>query len=349
MNNTYDVVIIGSGAAGLSAGIYASRFGRKTLILEDNGAGGQALNIESLENYPGVFTAISGAEFASRLKAQAESFGVEFLEKTCTAISTGGGGDRHSDYRTGSAGGDRHSDYKTGCAGAGAGQITYNDKSNPGEPAGTLEARAIIIASGATPRELGVPGEATLRGWGVSYCAACDGPFFKNKKIFVVGGGDTACDEALFLSRLSPPVDGKPNVILVHRRGELRASAACANRVLNNPAIEIRFNTKVSEIKGKQKVETIFLENPDGSISWESADAVFIFAGLKPSIDIEISGANLERDESGFIETNEKLETSIEGIFAAGDIRAGVFRQVITAAGDGAIAAHSATEYLNEK
>jgi thioredoxin reductase (NADPH) len=176
-------------------------------------------------------------------------------------------------------------------------------------------------------------------GRGVSHCATCDGAFFRGKKIFVVGGGDSACDDAQYLSRLSP------HVVIVHRRDRFRAQKALAERVMRNPNIEVRFNTVVKEIKGDQKLSSVALESA-GRVYEEAADAVFIFAGTVPQSALA-GGAGAQLDEGGYVVTNQKMETSVPGLFAAGDVRSGTFRQVVVAAGEGAVAAHNAAEYID--
>jgi thioredoxin reductase (NADPH) len=215
----------------------------------------------------------------------------------------------------------------------------------------TISAGAVILAIGCERRKLGVPGEKELAGSGVSYCASCDGPFFRNKRIFVSGGGDAACDEARFLSRLSPPDEnGKPRVILVHRRNKLRAQGAVAARVLADPSIEVRLAARIAAIEGEGRVERVVLEKTDGVTGAgtgetyrEDAAAVFIFAGVLPDTSLF---PDAKRDEQGYIVTDQAMRTSLDGLFAAGDIRTSPFRQVVTAASDGAIAAHSAAEWL---
>ncbi|MDR1047460.1 MAG: FAD-dependent oxidoreductase, partial [Treponema sp.] len=206
---------------------------------------------------------------------------------------------------------------------------------------------ALILATGSKPRLLEVPGEKEFFGRGVSYCATCDGPFFKGKKMFVIGGGDTACDEALYLSRLAS------KVVLVHRRDRFRAQASIAEQVLKNPAIDVRFNTVLLEIRGKdsKQVNSVILGKPSGGDSYEEeTDAVFIFAGTIPQTGLltvnELPGPAF--DESGYVITDQNMATGLPGLFAAGDIRAGTFRQVVTACGDGASAAHSAARYIDE-
>jgi len=275
--------------------------------------------IDVPENYPGNIerkdgggTAISprtGFELAQDMHSQAEAFGATFLSDTATGVKKDG-------------------DIFTVFLAGGGGECRV------------LKAPAVIVATGAEHRNLGVPGEKEFSGRGVSYCATCDGPFFKSKKIFVVGGGDAACDEAMYLSRLSP------QVILVHRRDRLRAQKALAERVMRNPNIEVRFNTVVKEIKGEQKVSSVILET-GGLTCEESADAVFIFAGTIPRsalVSQESALQGVVLDENGYIVTDQKMAASVPGLYAAGDVRSGNFKQIVVAAGEGAVAAHNAAE-----
>jgi thioredoxin reductase (NADPH) len=206
------------------------------------------------------------------------------------------------------------------------------------------KAPAVIIATGSKPRLLDIPGEKEFTGKGVSYCAVCDGNFFKGKKIIVAGGGDAACDEARYLSRLSD------KITIVHRRDSFRAQKALAERTLNNPNIKVRFNTVIKEIRGEQKIKSVILSDTVSCKTYEEeTDAVFIFAGTVPQSSIAAnSGLKAELDESGYIITDKKMATNVPGLFAAGDIRSGAFRQVITAAADGATAAHYASEYVDK-
>ncbi|MCL2809506.1 MAG: thioredoxin-disulfide reductase [Treponema sp.] len=318
-DNYVDLLIIGAGPAGLTAAQYGSRANLKVLVIEQLASGGQALVIDVLENYPGnieqldaagnVVSGIkSGYDFAMDLHKQAENFGSSFFSGSVSSLK------KENDIFT----------------------ISLAD--------GTFyKAASVIIATGAKPRFLGVPGEKEFSGKGVSYCAACDGNFFRNKKIFVVGGGDAACDEARYLSRLTD------KVILIHRRDTFRAQKALVERTINNPNIEARYNLVINEIKGSAKVSSVILRNTKtGEVYEEETDAVFIFAGTVPQSELarEIGAA---LDESGYIITDQKMATNIEGLFAAGDIRSGAFRQVVTAAADGAVAAHHAAEYIDEK
>lgn len=300
----YDLIIIGSGPAGLSAAQYGARANLKTLVIENGSVGGQVLNINDFENYPGVFPAVKGSDFINTMVEQAKAFGAEFFQGTVSSI------DKIKNQF-----------------------IVKTDK-------GELKSYTLVIATGAAHRKLDIPGEKELSGMGVSYCATCDGPFFKNRKVVVVGGGDSACDEATYLATLAS------EVTLVHRKGTLRAQKAVAEKVLNNPKIKVIFNTVVKEIKGKYKVEEVVLENTEsGEISSLSADGVFIFVGMIPQTDLV---EMLPKDEGGYIKTNESMETAIKGMYCVGDIRSKPFRQVVTATSDGATAAFSAGLYIRE-
>ena len=205
---------------------------------------------------------------------------------------------------------------------------------------GELKSYTLVIATGAAHRKLGIPGEKELTGMGVSYCATCDGPFFKNRKVVVIGGGDSACDEATYLATLAS------EVTIIHRKASLRAQKAVADKVLNNPKIKVIFNTVVKEIKGKYKVDELVLENTETKEeSTLKADGVFIFIGMIPQTDLV---EMLPKDEGGYIKTNENMETAIKGMYCVGDIRSKLFRQVVTATSDGATAAFSAGLYIRE-
>ncbi|MBO5236070.1 MAG: thioredoxin-disulfide reductase [Spirochaetaceae bacterium] len=298
----YDLVIIGAGVAGLSAAGYGARANLKVLVIELGGSGGQAQNIVSLENYPGVYPAISGYEFIENMKKQAISFGAEINNTEVLSL------DKKNDV--------------------------FVLKTSTQE----ITATSLLLATGSSPRKLDCPGEIEFAGRGVSYCATCDGPFFKNKKILVVGGGDSACDEATFLSTISD------NVTVIHRRSEFRAQKAVAQRVLDNPKINVKFNTVVSQIQGNNKVESVILKNTiTGTQEEISVDGVFIFVGAKPRTELM---PFIKHDDEGYIITDENMATDIPGLFCAGDVRSKTFRQVVTAASDGAIAAHSAEKYI---
>jgi len=303
-----DLLIIGAGPAGLTAAQYGARANLRVLVLEQLSPGGQALYIDALENYPGIAPDKSGFDFSEDLRQQAENFGAKLLAEEVKTLNKEGG--------------------------------LFTAALANGK---TLKSPAVIIATGAKHRTLDIPGEKEFSGRGVSYCATCDGPFFKGKKIFVVGGGDTACVEAQYLSHLSN------QVILIHRREKFRAQKALADRVLHNPNIKVRFNTVMKEIRGSGKVTSVLLEEK-GASGEESADAVFIFTGIVPQTSL-VSGANgnlkAELDETGYIITDQKMATSVPGLFAAGDVRTTPFRQVVTAAADGAVAAHCAASYID--
>ncbi|GMO38367.1 MAG: thioredoxin-disulfide reductase [Termitinemataceae bacterium] len=309
----YDLVIAGAGPAGLTAAQYGARAGLRTLALEQDAVGGQALLIDKLENYPGNNSEKSGSAVVENMKDQALSFGAEILmNKACYITEKGD---------------------KSGRLWA----IALEDGSH-------ITAAAVIIASGARHNTLDIPGEMELAGRGVSYCAACDGPFFKQNKIFVVGGGDAACDEARFLSRISD------KITLVHRRDKLRAQRSLAKRILNNPSINVRLSTSIIQINGTQKVESVVIKDMQtGAISKESADAVFIFTGIVPRNELVLHPEFIHKpklDKGGFIIVDENMATSVSGLFAAGDIVASPFRQVVVACASGAVAAHSAAEYI---
>jgi len=310
-----DLLIIGAGPAGLTAAQYGARANLNVLVIEQLAPGGQALLIDVLENYPGNIERKdaagnvcagprTGFEFAQDLHSQAEAFGASFLSEAVSELTKEG-------------------DVFTAVLGDGS----------------RRKAHAVILATGATHRNLDIPGEAQFLGRGVSHCATCDGAFFRGKKIFVVGGGDAACDDAQYLSRLSP------HVVLVHRRDRFRAQKVLAERVMRNENIEVRFNTVIKEIKGDKKLSSVILEQ-EGRVYEEAADAVFIFAGTIPQSSLAGS-VHAELDSGGAIITDQKMETSVPGLFAAGDVRSGAFRQVVVAAGEGAVAAHSAAEYID--
>jgi thioredoxin reductase (NADPH) len=315
-----DLIIIGAGPAGLTAAQYGARANLNTLVIERLAPGGQVLLIDVLENYPGntgqfdtagnmLCGPKSGYEFAMELHRQAESFGASFLTGEVCSLKKENG-------------------VFIVCLEGGI----------------TKKSAAVIVATGSKPRLLDIPGEKEFTGKGVSYCATCDGNFFKGKKIFVAGGGDAACDEARYLSRLTD------QLTLVHRRDRLRAQKALAERTLSNPKIKVRFNTVIKEIKGDQKVKHVVLADTiNGSLCEEETDAVFIFAGTVPQTSLVSDNClGVKLDEGGYIVTDQRMATNVQGLFAAGDVRSGAFRQVVTAAADGAMAAHSADKYIDE-
>jgi thioredoxin reductase (NADPH) len=300
----WDIAIVGGGPAGLAAAQYGARANMRTLVLEELACGGQSLLIDRLENYPGILEPINGYDYGEAMRAQAEKFGARVEIGAVSAIAKEGNG-------------------------------FILDTSS-----GRLRAGAVILATGAAHRKLGVPGEEEFSGRGVSYCATCDGPFFKGMPILVVGGGDAACDEAAFLAKLSD------RVTMVHRRDRLRAQPALAQRTLNNPSISMRWNSVVKEIRGDSKVRSVLLaDTRSGQESVLETEAVFVFVGSDPRTALVPEAA---KDEAGYLITDQCMMTSVPGLFAAGDVRATPFRQVIVAAGEGAVAAHCAARYLEE-
>lgn len=304
MNTTHELIIIGAGAAGLAAAQYGARANLKTLVLEETAPGGQALLISDLENYPGIPEPVDGYTFAENMRKQALGFGAVIETASVRELKK-------------------------------EGHVFHVDTGST-----VYTATAVILATGATHRHLGVPGEEELSGKGVSYCATCDGPFFKNRKILVVGGGDAACDEAMYLSKLSG------TIIQIHRREEFRAQKSLVKRVMDNPRIDVRLNTVLEEIRGDGKVSSVVLKNvKTGEVSTEEMDAVFIFVGSDPQTRLAGLAA---RDEAGYLITDCRMSTNIPGLYAAGDVRATPFRQIVTSCGDGAIAAHCAAQYIDE-
>jgi thioredoxin reductase (NADPH) len=301
----YDVVIIGGGPAGLSAGVYTSRARLSSLLIEKGAIGGQIINAELVENYPGFTAGISGIDLTQAMHQQATKFGLETLAAEVTGISVNG---QQKLVRT---------------------------------SLGDFIAGAIIIAGGSERQKLGVPGETQYTGKGVSYCATCDGAFFRDKTVAVVGGGNAAVTEALELTKFAS------RIILIHRRHELRATRILQEKVISQPKIEILWDTVVEEILGETFVNKIRVRNINtGMDSGLDVSGVFISIGSQPATGY-LKGL-LALDAVGAIVTSERLETSVPGIFAAGDIRSGSIRQTIGAAGDGAVAAVNAGKYISE-
>lgn len=297
------VLIIGSGPAGLSAALYAARAELKPVVLTGMTMGGQASVTHIIENYPGFPEGLPGPELGDLFRLQAERFGAEIVFDTATEV-----------------------DFS---------EKPYLVKTYSGE----YTADSIIITTGATPRHLEVPGEVELTGRGVSYCGTCDGFFFKDKEVVVVGGGDSAIEEGNFLTRFAN------KVTVVHRRDELRASPILESRAKANPKIDFIWDTVVEEIKGQDAVNEVILKNvKSGDVSNFETDGVFIFVGHSPNT--ELFEGQLEMDEDGYLVVNKYMETNTLGVFAAGEVADPHFRQVITSAGMGAAAAIQATRYL---
>ena len=309
VDNLYDVVIIGCGPAGLAAGLYSARAKMTTLILEKGKTGGQIVTTNEVANYPGSINEATGPSLVARMVEQAEEFGVERRVDEVVSV----------DFS------DRI-------------KVVKGEKEE-------YRAKAIIIATGATPRKLGVPGEIELTGKGVSYCATCDADFFTDLEIFVIGGGDSAIEEAIYLTKFAR------QVTVVHRRDELRAAKSIQEKAFKNEKIKWVWSSVVEEIKGEGIVEAIVLRNREtGELTEykahedEGTFGVFPFVGYLPLSDIFMDIVDM--DNRGYIITDEDMKTNVEGIFAAGDIRQKSLRQVITAAADGAIAAVQAEKYI---
>jgi thioredoxin reductase (NADPH) len=303
----YDMIIVGGGPTGLTTALYAAREGLDVLVIEKSGLGGQAGVTERLDNFPGFPDGIAGSEFGDRLAQQAQRFGVEILQ---AQEVTGLRAEEESRY------------------------VTTSDGNEYG-------ARAILIATGSMYRRLGVPGEDELIGAGVHFCATCDGPFYKGQHVAVVGGGNSAGGESLFLTRFADQV-----TILV--RGEtMTASKIVIDEVEKNPKIKVRYNTQVEALHGNGKLSGVTIRNRNTSTTEEINPAgVFVFIGFSPN-----SGwlpADIQRDKYGFIVTDMMLETSVPGVFAAGDVRRGSTKQAASAVGEGATAALMIREYLKK-
>ncbi|MDZ4122410.1 MAG: thioredoxin-disulfide reductase [Candidatus Cloacimonadaceae bacterium] len=301
----FDIIIIGAGPAGLSAAVYSARGGLKTAIFEKGLVGGQINVTSEVENYPGFEETISGVELTEKMRLQALRFGTEFFDEEITAVGM-------------------------------EGLCKIIETS-----AGRFRAKSIIVCTGAHPRLLNVPGEEALTGRGVSYCATCDGALYRNKIVAVVGGGDSAVEEALFLTRFAQ------KVYIIHRRDELRAQHIIQERAKQCKKIEFVWDTVIQEIRGETRVTELELYNrKTKQISIIPVDGVFIYVGILPNN--ELIESRLELDSGGFVITDESMHTNIPGIYAAGDIRSKLLRQVVTATSDGAIAAWSAEKWILE-
>ncbi len=299
-----DLIIIGAGPAGLTAGLYASRARLKTVLLEKLAPGGQILTTDWVENYPGFPEGLSGFELVDRMKRQAENFGLKIEGKEVVRLEL-----------------------------APEKKVVHTSKE-------ALETKSLILTTGASPRKLGIEGEGLLTGKGVSYCATCDGPFYRDQAVAVIGGGDTAVEEAIFLTKFAS------RVYLVHRRDELRATKLLQERVKAAPKVTLVWDSVPTRILGETGVTGVALENvKTGEKSTLEVEGVFVFIGYDPSNDL-FKDLPLEFDDFGFVKTDDNMQTAIAGVFAAGDIRSKMLRQVSTAVGDGAIAAFAAERFV---
>lgn len=306
MNQIYDLVIIGSGPAGLAAAIYAGRAELNTIIIEKAPmSGGQIINTYEVDNYPGI-PGISGFELSTKFREHCDKMNMKFITGEVVEFKEDNGI-----------------------------KVTILDDGN------VYKSKTVIIATGANPRKLGLEGEMRLAGMGVSYCATCDGAFFRNKVTAVVGGGDVAVEDAIFLARLCK------KVYVIHRRNEFRAAKTYVNKLMSLENVEIIWDSVVTEINGKDQVENIKIKNLKSEESKELAvDGIFIAVGNIPNSDVYKNV--VKTDESGYIIAGEDCETSVPGIFAAGDVRTKELRQIITAASDGAVSITGVEKYLNK-
>ncbi len=308
---SYDVVIIGAGPAGLSAGLYAARARLKTLIIEKENAGGQIATTAEVENYPGSIENATGPSLVERMVHQAEEFGAEKINDNIVSVDFSG-------------------DIK----------ILKGEKQ-------TYEAKSVIIATGAVPKPMGCPGEKELTGRGVSYCATCDAPFFEDLEVYVIGGGDSAVEEAMYLTKFAR------KVTIVHRRDELRAAKSIQEKAFKNEKLDFLWDTVVTEVKGEGLLESMTIKNlktgEEREIVADEDDGtfgIFVFIGYNPATKIFEGLINME---GGYIITDENMKTNVDGVFAAGDNRVKSLRQVVTATADGAIAAIQAEKYIESK
>jgi thioredoxin reductase (NADPH) len=302
----YDVVVIGAGLAGLTAGMYAARYGLRTAVVEQMMSGAQIINLEKIENFPGFPEGISGAELGPAAQEQAMNAGAEFIMATASGVSRDG----------------NH-------------KVVSTD-------AGTFRGRAVIVAAGSSLRHLGIPGEAKFNGRGVSHCATCDGPMFMGGTVGVVGGGDSAADEALTLTEYAN------KVLLFHRRDELRAQKVLQDRLMRHPKIEILWNTVVQEVLGEDTMSGVRARNVVTNLQQVlDLSGLFVYVGLEPNSHIVARAARI--DNAGHIQVNLSMETSVPGLYAVGDLRQGSARQLVSSAGDGATAAVAAYNFIRSK
>ncbi|MBT8346484.1 MAG: thioredoxin-disulfide reductase [Desulfofustis sp.] len=304
----YELIILGAGPAGLTAGLYASRARIDHVLIEKGAPGGQVLTTDWVDNYPGFPEGISGFDLSDKMTAHAKRFDVNIMTKEVASVEL------------------EDPDAK---------RIVFGDGS-------AITCDALIICTGASPNKLGIPGEAELAGKGVSYCGTCDAPFYRNMHVAVIGGGDTAVEEADYLTRFAS------KVTIVHRRDELRAIKILQETVFANKKIDYVWNSRVTSIEGDKEVERLQLVDNDGNTSALEVQGVFILIGITPNNEM-LPLERLEADEWGFIPTDGETLTSIPGVFAAGDIRSKLMRQVVNACGEGANSVVAADHYLKTK
>jgi thioredoxin reductase (NADPH) len=303
---SYDVIIIGAGPAGYTAGIYCSRARHDTLIISGLLPGGQLMNTTDVENYPGFDEGIMGPDLMLTMRKQAERMNTTIIDDVVVNV----------DFR--------NKPFKV---------LTGSEE---------YDAKAVIVCTGATPRKIGIEGEQTFSGKGVSYCATCDGAFFRNQDIAVVGGGDSCMEEATFLTKFASKVH------IIHRRDTFRASKIMQERALNNENIQVHWNSEIEDIKGDQKVQQIVLKDTKtGENKTLDMGGVFVAIGHEPNT--ELFKNQLEMDENGYIIQKENTETSVKGIFTAGDVHDHRYRQAVTAAGFGCMSAIDVDKYLSEQ
>ncbi len=300
----YDLIIVGGGPAGLTAGLYAARSRIDALLLEKLIPGGQVITTALVENYPGFEEGVPGPDLIAKMEKQARRFGLKIEMRLVEKITLDG------DQKRVLADGE---EYLT---------------------------KAVIVASGAESQLLGVPGEKELKGRGVSYCATCDGPFFQEKEVVVVGGGDAAVEEAVYLTRFAK------RVRIIHRRDQLRATKLVQERALSNDKVEVVWDTVVTRINGENFVQSVDVKNVrTGQESSLDVAGVFMYVGVNPNS--ELFDFEIETDEKGYLRTDDRMRTSVEGIYAVGDVRSKLLRQIVTAAGEGATAAFAVEKYLD--
>jgi len=299
------LIIVGGGPAGLTAGLYAARSRIDTLLVERLTPGGQVMTTDLVENYPGFEEGISGPDLVAKMEKQARRFGLQIEIHQVEKITL------------------------------------QEDRIKLLTDAGEYLARVVIVASGAEARLLGVPGEIELKGKGVSYCATCDGPFFRDKEVAVVGGGDSAVEEAIYLTRFAK------RVRLIHRRDQLRATKVLQERALSNEKVEVIWDSVVTRINGDQVVQSADVKNVKTSQESQlEVSGIFMYVGVNPNSDL--FDFEIEKDDNGYVRTDNHMRTSVKGVYAIGDVRSKQLRQIVNAAGEGAVAAFCAEKYLED-